>query len=157
MTILSEIRSNRKELRNRGVTPTGLLILEALAYKAPNGLVRLSVAALGRMVGVGRSTALRHIQKLEAIGAVLRLGPAIMVNAKGVLKWCADACRNRAAHLKRLFSKKKSQHVRTRATHREVHISKPEENSETWGEMHRSYAVEALAATYIPHWKRKNH
>lgn len=156
MTILSEIRSNRRELRNRGVTPTGLLILEALAYKAPGGFVRLSVAALGRMVGIGRATALRHVQKLEAIGAVIRLGPAIMVNAKGVLSWCAQACRNRAAHLKRLFHKKKSQHVCTLPTHRELLLTDSQESPETWANLHRTDATAILAATYIPHWKRKN-
>lgn len=157
MTILSEIRSNRKELRNRGVTPTGLLLLESLAYKAPGGFVRLSVAALGRMVGVGRSTALRHIQKLEAIGAVVRLGPAIMINAKGVLSWCAQACKNRAAHLKRLFYKRKSESVRTLVTHRELNKTNDGETHQTWQNADASDARAVLAATYIPHWLRKNH
>lgn len=149
---LSLIRSNRYALRQRGIGATGLLILEALAYKAPSGFVRLSVAALGRMVGVGRSTALRHVQRLEACGAVTRLGPAILLNVRSVLSWCAEAVKERAAHAKRLFAKRKSQHVSTRHTHREEYT--PQASSCL--ELSREEALRQLQTTYVPFWQRRN-
>lgn len=117
-SLLSCIRSNRRALRARGLTAADLLTLEALAVKAPTGFARVSVAALGRMTGVTRMTALRHIRRLEAVGAVVRLGPALMVNARSVVKWAADACVSRAAHVKRLFLLRKSARVTGSATHR---------------------------------------
>lgn len=117
-SLLSLIRSNRKALRLRGLTAADILTLEAVAALAPCGFRRLSVAAVGRMVGTGRQTSLRHIRRLEAAGALVRLGPALMVNARSVLKWCADAVRGRVETLKRLYAQRKSRCVTTRPTHR---------------------------------------
>lgn len=117
-SLLSLIRSNRKALRLRGLTAADILTLESVAAFAPSGFRRLSVAAVGRMCGTGRQTALRHIRRLEAAGAVVRLGPAIMVNVRSVLAWCADAVRGRVETLKRLYAKRNSERVTRRVTHR---------------------------------------
>lgn len=160
MSTLSIIRANRRELRNRGVTPSGLLMLEALAVEGQrrktSGFIRLSVAALGRIAGIGRSTALRHVQRLEQIGAVMRLGPAIMLNVKGVLKWCADACKKRSAHLRRLYSKPKSQRVRTRATHSEEKYTSNQAQPEPKPIGDRLDALSWLRSNYIPPHLREN-
>lgn len=160
MSTLLIIRSNRRELRDRGVTPSGLLILEALAYQAQvrksGGFIKLSVAALGRMVGIGRSTALRHVQRLERIGAVMRLGPAIMLNVKGVLAWRKEAAKKRAAQVKRLYSKRKSPRVRTRATHREEIYTSPQAQPETPPQGDRLDALAWLRSNYIPPHLREN-
>ena len=111
LTNLSHIMRNRRELRNRGVSAGALHVLESIARACPKGLTRLSVAAIGRMIGITRSVTLRHVQKLEALGLVVRIGSAIMVNARTVLRMAADAVKNRAAHLKRLFTKRKSKSV----------------------------------------------
>lgn len=106
---LSVIMRNRRELRKRGVTPAALLVLESIARAAPEGMARVSVAAVGRMVGIGRASALAHVRRLEARGLVVRMGPAMMVCARSVLRVAADAVNARAQHLKRLFLKKKAQ------------------------------------------------
>lgn len=108
-TNLSTIMRNRRELRKRGVTPAALLVLESIARAAPEGMARVSVAAVGRMVGIGRASALAHVRRLEALGLVVRMGPAMMVCARSVLRVAADAVKGRAQHLKRLYDKKKAQ------------------------------------------------
>lgn len=108
-TNLSVIMRNRRELRQRGVTPAALLVLESIARAAPEGMARLSVAAVGRMVGIGRASSLAHVRRLEALGLVVRMGPAMMVCARSVLRVAADAVKGRAQHLTRLYRKKKAQ------------------------------------------------
>ena len=139
---LSVIRSNRKELRKRGCSAGDLLILEAVAFKSPQGgLVRVSVAAVGRMVGVGRSSALRSIQKLERLGAVVRIGAAMMLSVRFVLKQLLSDAVERAKSLRRAFclhrkrlrerselikaleTKAESESVAHCATHRAKYIS----------------------------------
>lgn len=155
-TNLSTIMRNRRELRARGVTAGALHILEAIARQAPEGLVRLSVAALGRIAGIGRSTALRHVQRLEELGMVVRIGPAIMVNAKTMLKVAADAVKNRAAHLKRLFLKRESKSVRTRQQHRTRTLLLDHDSAQIGETMARADAMRQLRETYIPPYLRKN-
>lgn len=122
--LLSQLQGNRFAIRQLGVCATGLLILESIAYKQPGGgLVRVGPSELGRRAGVRRQTAHQHLRKLEALGLVVKLGCAYMLNVKTILAMVADAVKARAAHLKRLFLKKKSQSVRHRLTHRNKNIN----------------------------------
>lgn len=118
--ILSTIRSNRRALRQRGLTAADLLTLEALAVKAPEGLRRVSIAALGRMTGVSRMTALRHVRRLEAVGAVVRVGCALGLNVRGLLSWAAEAATARLERAKALFLLRKAKAVTHSATQRSV-------------------------------------
>lgn len=151
-TNLQIIMRNRKQLRLRGVTAGALHILEAIARQAPGGFVRLSVAALGRIAGIGRSTALRHVHRLEALGLVVRLGPAIMLNAKTMLAVAAEAVASKAAYLKRLFLKKKSKTVRTR----QQHGTYLDTNGVSEPLLSREESLADLRAMYIPPHLRKN-
>jgi hypothetical protein len=155
-SLLSTIRSNRRELRSRGCTASQLLILEAVAFKASGALCRLSVAAIGRLVGISRSVALRHIQKLEAIGAIIRLPRAILLNTSGILKWCAAACNKRVQHLKALFIKRKKQNVVQSATHREERYSLEPKNDLLPVYSSVADARSALLSCYIPLHLRSN-
>lgn len=110
-SLLSLIMRNRREFRARGLTAADLIVLESIARHCPLGMRRLSVAEVGRLVGLHRSTALHHVRRLEAFGAVVRLGAAMMCNARAVHAWSADAVKNRALHVKRLFSFRYSQLV----------------------------------------------
>lgn len=151
-SLLSLIRSNRRALRARGLTAADLLMLESLAVLAPVGFGRVSVAALGRLTGTGRATALRHVRRLQAVGAIVRLGSAMMVNARSVLSWCADACKDRAARLKFLYLRRKSKLVCTLQTHR----SKDNKSAMNMGDLGALVPLDAvtaraeLALTYIP-------
>lgn len=153
LTTLSKIRSNRRELRKRGVTPAGLLVLEACAYRCGDGMARVSVAALGRMVGVSRSAALRQVQRLEALGALVRIGSAIMLNVRGVLSWCTSAALARVEHVKRLYLRKKQAAaarvfgggVAPAAGSTPVPVPLPVPSSQS-----RQEALAELAASYVP-------
>ena len=141
-------------------------MLEALAFKAPGGLSRISVAALGRMAGVGRSTALRVVQRLERIGAVVRVGPSIMLNTASVLKWLAAGCmeraracrqrylaekeraRRRREAAKALKEKAESESVAYHATHRERIYNSGADAG--WLVPERAQALAELSATYVP-------
>lgn len=105
------IMGNRREFRARGLTAADLIVLESIARACPAGMRRLPVAEIARLVGLHRSTALHHVRRLEAFGVVFRLGAAMMVNARSVLSWAADAVKNRALHVKRLCLLRYSQLV----------------------------------------------
>lgn len=145
---LARIRANRRALRRRGLQATDILMLEAVAHTCGDGLKRFSVAALGRLVGVGRATALRHVRRLEAVGALIRFRSAIGLNVAGVLSWCEEACRDRAAALKRLFLLRKSKSVCTRPPYREKKVKKEPEGAVPV--MDRLQALAELAETYVP-------
>jgi len=127
--LLSKIRSNRRGLRARGLTSGDILALEAIAAVSGGGR-RLSAAAIGRLVGVSRSTGLWRVRRLEAVGAIIRLRGAILLNVKGMLGWLETACRERLASVKRLFIKNKSKNVSFLATHNRTEIKKPSEMPE---------------------------
>lgn len=115
-SLLSQIRANRRGLRARGLTAADILALEAVAAVAPSGSRRLSVAALGRLIGVSRVAALKRIRRLEAAGAVVRMRRTLILNVRGVLGWLESAVKDRLAAVKRRFSLGKSQNVNQRVT-----------------------------------------
>jgi DNA-binding Lrp family transcriptional regulator len=150
--LLTQIRSNRHALRRRGFTSADLLALEALAHVAPNGLRRLSVAALGRLIGIKRAGALARIRRLEAAGAVIRVGRALGVNAAALFKWAAESTRDRLAAFakaKLLKAKRKIGNVCIRERIGEEKNQKAPQSAE-WSIISRSDALEQLRATYIP-------
>lgn len=115
-SLLSQIRANRRGLRSRGLTAADILALEAVAAVAPSGSRRLSVAALGRLIGVSRVAAWKRIKRLEAAGAVIRMRRTLILNVRGVLGWLEAAVKDRLASVKRRFSLAKSQNVNHRVT-----------------------------------------
>lgn len=157
-SLLSTIRANRRELRARGCTAADLLFLESVAAMMAGrlGLIRLSVAAVGRMLGIARSTALRHCERLEERGLLLRCRFGIAVNVSAVLAAAADAVKHRAEHLKRLFQKRFLESVSTRLTH-SVQVSKElvQEPGEAVAAVSSFDARAALAAMYVPVHLRK--
>lgn len=152
-SLLSQIRANRRGLRARGLTAADILALEAVAAVAPSGARRLSVAALGRLVGVSRVAALKRVRRLEAAGALIRMRRTLILNVRGVLGWLESAVKDRLASVKRRFSLVKSQNVNQRVTYNRTETERGLEA----GEMvipDRQTALAALKSSYIPHYLR---
>lgn len=91
---LAAVRCNRHELRRRGLTSADLAQLELMLARP-----RLPLAAIGRILGYSRSAAWHRARRLEALGAVLRLGARLLPNVRGLLRWAREgvAERRRAA------------------------------------------------------------
>lgn len=153
--IVAVIYRNRRALRERGLTAADLLFLEAVARHCGDAMKRLSVAAVGRMIGIRRSTALHHARRLQAAGALVRVQSAMMVNVRSVLSWAADAVKTHLEHAKRLFSLRYSQRVSTCLTHGS---KEKKEGLGGWlapsptfdSGMDRHSALAELAASYVP-------
>lgn len=137
--VLSAIQANRRGLRKRGLTGNDLLALEAVAYVAEGKKAPLSVAAVGRRLGVTRATAHWRIGRLVAAGVVIvfnggkRRAPGtktvFFLNVQGVLAMCAEAVRGRLEAVKRMFRKAKSECVRVLRTHGSEDIKKAPESA----------------------------
>lgn len=118
-TVLSVIRSNRRELRNRGLTAADILFLESLAFVTAQRRARsVGIAAVGRLIGVSRQAAHQRSLRLEAAGAVFRVGGALMLNVRGLLAWTASAVKSRLEAVRRAFQRKKERSVKHLLTHR---------------------------------------
>lgn len=146
-SILSVIRGNRHELRKRGLTGADIAALDSLAYLTALRRARsVRGAEVARSMGVSRQFVHRLVCRLEAAGAVIRVGGAIMLNVRGLLKWASDAVRGRLDAVRRCFVKKNARSVNARMTHR----VKERETGETMVIPDRSEALKALAAGYVP-------
>lgn len=148
-TVLSDIRKNRRELRKRGLTGADLLTVESIAFVLA-GRRSCHAADVARLVGVSRQAAWRRIVRLEALGAVIRIGRAVMLNIRGLLRWATEgvAARLEAARLR--FQKKKREVVNLLATHRSEEVQKPftEPLLTVFGTVAENRA--ALSALYVP-------
>lgn len=146
-SVLTLVRGNRHELRKRGLTSADVLALESIAYLAERGRGRsVRAAAVGRSLGVTRQAAHLRVRRLEAAGAIFRVGGAILLNVRGLLKWAAAAVRGRLEAVRRCFDRKKACSVKHVLTHR---VQDMEETIGA-GLVDRFDAVEQLRATYIP-------
>lgn len=154
--LLSQIRANRRGLRLRGLTAADILALEAVAAVAPTGARRLSVAALGRLIGVSRAAALNRVRRLEAAGALIRMkslhrkrAGVLMLNVRGVLAWLETAVKGRLSGSNRLFSLWKRKTVNHLLTDNRTFQEKGLEAGEV-GIPDRQTALAALRACYVP-------
>lgn len=154
-TVLSDIRKNRRELRKRGLTGADLLTVESIAFVLA-GRRSCHAADVARLVGVTRQAAWRRIVRLEALGAVIRIGRAVMLNIRGLLRWATEgvAARLQAARLR--FQRKKREVVNLLATHRREEVLKPFSDPllTVCGTVAENRA--ALAGMYIPVNQRKS-
>ena len=92
----SFIAKNRRQFRRYGLTGEDMSFLETWVSNP-----KASLAGIGRMRGYSRQTAHRRAVKLQAIGAVLRVGRRLYFNVQGLLRWCAEGATERAAALSR--------------------------------------------------------
>jgi hypothetical protein len=153
-SVLTVIRANRRELRNRGLSAADILFLESLAFVMGNGRARsVGIAAVGRLVGVSRQAAHQRSVRLEAAGAVFRVGGALMLNVRGLLSWAASAVKSRLEAVRRAFQRKKERSVKHLLTNRVIE-TKPTTNSVTdpllavVGTV--AMNLEALKSMYVP-------
>lgn len=98
------IAKNFRELRKMGLTSADLLALQQLAILCRNGSGIVRVSSLGRLLGISRSGAHYRLARLERLGVVVRVGRAVILNVKSLLRMAARAVVARAAHAKELFS-----------------------------------------------------
>lgn len=110
-SVLTEIRKNRRELRKHGLTGADLLAVESVAVALTGRRRSVHVAEIARLCGISRQAAWRRVVRLEALGAVFRVGRAVMLNIRGLLRWSAEgvAARLEAARLR--FQRKKAKVV----------------------------------------------
>lgn len=148
--VLSEIRKNRRELRKRGLTGADLLAVESIAFVQSGRRRSVHIAEVARLTGVTRQAAWRRIVRLEAIGAVFRVGRAVMLNVRGLLRWSADAIAARLEAARLRFQRKKAKVVTPPLLHRvkEVLTSPTEALLTICGTVAENRA--ALKACYVP-------
>lgn len=118
-SVLTEIRANRHELRKRGLTAADLLALESVAWVQSGRRRSVRCSEVARLTGVSRQAASRRLQRLEVLGAVFRVGGAVMLNIRGLLRWSADGIAARLEAARRRFLKKKAECVNGLLSHRE--------------------------------------
>ena len=159
---LQILRSNRRGLRKLGLTSQALECVEtyfALKAKRP----RVSLADVGRVLGVSRQLVHRHIVRAEAVGLIVRFGRSILLCAKSLLRWSDDFVLQRAKAyrdktVKRWKTLLKSGCVNTGLTHTVLNTS--DEMSETYVSLvvenqTRQEAADALKRMYVPPHLRK--
>lgn len=159
---LQILRSNRRGLRKLGLTSQALECVEtyfALKAKRP----RVSLADVGRVLGVSRQLVHRHIVRAEAVGLIVRFGRSILLCAKSLLRWSDDFVLQRAKAyrdktVKRWKTLLKSGCVNTGLTHTVSNTS--DEMSETYVSLvvenqTRQEAADALKRMYVPPHLRK--
>ena len=98
------IAKNRRGLVVRGFAPSDRQILE-LAARNP----RASIAALGRMAGMARQNAWRAFKRLEAFGALARIGHLTVVQAKWIERLTVETAKERWAHLRKIKEQRKQE------------------------------------------------
>jgi hypothetical protein len=100
------IMANRKQFLRTGLSSVDIDYLVLIAQQSNGVLSTISIAGLGRIMGVSRVTAWNHVRKLETAGAIVRCGRMMFVCAKMLLQVAADAVKGRLAHLRALGAAK---------------------------------------------------
>jgi len=112
-SLLSMIRANRRGLRQRGLTGSDLLAVEAIAFVVGQGRKRsVRVADLARLLGVSRQAAHARVKRLEIIGALFRVGGAVLLNVRGLLRWSVESIAARVKAASRSFKRTKQDFVK---------------------------------------------
>lgn len=150
------IAANRRAFRNLGATSQTLQCVETY-FRIKRKRSRLSLADVGRVLGVHRSIVSRHFKRAEAIGLLIRVGATFALNARGVLRWSKDAVQQRIEAAKRRFIKEKSKKRDSRSRIIEPQDKKPANGTDDVPQWQgtRSEALVALASSYIPPHLRK--
>jgi len=88
--------------------------------------LKMSIAAVGRVMGMSRSGAWQRFRRLEAACVCYRVGRVIYFNIQGFIRWLKDAAKKRVLAISRSIHRKNRRNVKQVKSHIHKKVSKKE-------------------------------